>query len=70
MQWPKWLQRNDGLQPIRLTNENESALIAEIRIQPMERKPQMLYDGGVFLASRQLEDGTWIYRRVGREREA
>jgi hypothetical protein len=55
----------DGKIAIRLMDENEVADDDVIRIDPIERTVQIVHGGGIYGASRQLEDGTWIYRRSG-----
>lgn len=59
---------------VRLVSGKGRELIEEFDIAPNKRRPQIVHrtkDGllSVCLCSHQEPNGTWVYRRVGVERE-
>lgn len=68
MALPKMLRNLDGKLTIHLMDENEAVDEHVIRIDPMDRTVQIVYQGGIYGASRQAVDGDWIYRRSGTQK--
>lgn len=59
--------KRPGFIQLQLVSEKGKPL-GGLGIAARQRKPTLLHGGNMFVVERQVDEGTWLYRRVGRER--
>lgn len=51
---------------VRFVDNHEQAVLGEVQMPSDHRTVSLQYQGATFVAARQLPDGTWIYRLMGK----